>query len=194
MSQSARPRLRQITRGGDQPSFGPNGTVIFRQQETNANYLYRINKDGSGAERILSRPILNKASVSPDGEWVIVNRALLGDDAAIRAVGMETVAVSLRGGAATTVCSFNCMPNWSWSLDGKFVYAATPQGGTMVLPVATGRSLPELPESGIPSTVDASMVPGARVIDRVALPGPTASTYLFQKSEIRRNLFRIELR
>ena len=57
-------------------------TLIFRQQEKNANYLYRINRDGSGRERLLSTPILNKAGVSPDGEWVIVNRAVTDADAA----------------------------------------------------------------------------------------------------------------
>ena len=194
---------RPVTRGGDQPSFGPNGTVILRQQEKNANYLYRISRDGSGGERVLSRPILNKGSVSPDGEWVIVNRAMTVEDMA--EVGnryaesggrlLETVAVSLRDGAATRICAFNCLSNSSWSLDGKLVYAATPQGGgTMVLPVAAGRSLPDLPESGIAPDAGAIVVPGARVIERAAMPGLTASSYVFQKTEIRRNLFRIELR
>jgi eukaryotic-like serine/threonine-protein kinase len=186
---------RQITRGGDQPSFGPNGTVILRQQDRNANYLYRINKDGSGGERILSRPILSKSSVSPDGEWVIVNRAMTAEDAGTSGgIRIATVALSLRGGAATRMCAFNCMPNWSWSPDGKLVYASTPQGRTMILPVAPNRSLPDVPESGIPSTAEAIKVPGARFIEQVATPGPTPSTYLFVKTEIRRNLFRLELR
>ena len=93
-------------------SFGPNGALIFRQQDKNANYLYRINRDGSGRERLLSTPILNKAGVSPDGEWVIVNRALTEADAALASGGdrAETVAVPLRGGAPRRICAFNCLP------------------------------------------------------------------------------------
>ena len=185
---------RQLTHG-DQPSFGRDGTVILRHMERNANYLYRIKKDGSGSERILSRPILAKSSVSPDGEWVIVNRATTAEEVGM-APGVnriETVAVSLRSGTTRRLCAFNCIA-WSWSLNGKSVYVATQQGRTLILPVGANGSLPDFPESGLPSTADVSAIQGARVIEEGAIPGPTPSTYLFVKTEIRRNLFRLELR
>src|SRR4029450_7391590 len=86
---------REVTRGGNQVSFGANGVLIFRQLEKNANYLYRINKDGSGRERVMNTPILNKNAVSPDGAWVIVNRAMTEEGAQTQSGGfsVETVAV-----------------------------------------------------------------------------------------------------
>jgi hypothetical protein len=55
--------------------------------------------------------------------------------------------------------------------------------------------LPDLPSSGIASPADAVNVPGARLIEQsAASPGPGASTYVFTKAEIRRNLFRLQLR
>jgi Tol biopolymer transport system component len=189
---------RQVARGGDNPSFGPDGALIFRQNDGNANYLYRINRDGSGGERILSRPILNKGSVSPDGEWVIVNRTTT-TDGATQAPGtdrVETVAIPVRGGDPRKVCAFNCMPNWSWSLDRKFVYTGTSQGRSVVMPLKTEQVLPDLPASGVRSPADLIAVPGARLIEpaAIATAGPTASTYFFVKTELRRNLFRIRLR
>jgi Tol biopolymer transport system component len=187
---------REITRGGDQVSFGPNGALIFRQQDKNANYLYRINRDGSGRERILSTPILNKAGASPDGEWVIVNRALTEADAAQASGGAraETVAVPLRGGTPRRICAFNCLPGSTWSPDGRFLYIAAGQGRTTVLPVPPGQSLPDLPASGISSPDAALSMPGARAIEQAAIPGANPSVYVFLKTELRRNLFRIHLR
>ena len=187
---------REVARGGDQVSFGPNGALIFRQQDKNANYLYRINRDGSGRERLLSTPILNKAGVSPDGEWVIVNRALTEADAALASSGerAETVAVPFRGGAPRRICAFNCLPGSAWSPDGRLLYLAADQGRTAAIPVPPGQSLPDLPASGISSPADALTLPGARVIEPGVSPGPNPSTYVFLKTELRRNLFRIQLR
>ena len=187
---------REVTRGGDQVSFGPNGALIFRQQDKNANYLYRINRDGSGRERLLSTPILNKAAVSPDGEWVIVNRALTEADAALASSSerAETVAVPTRGGAPRRICAFNCLPGSTWSPDGRFLYLATAQGRAAAIPVPPGQSLPDLPASGISSPAEALTLSGARVTEPGVSPGPNPSTYVFLKTELRRNLFRIQLR
>ena len=180
---------REVTRGGDQASFGPNGTLIFRQREKNANYLYRINRDGSGRERFLSTPILGKSAISPDGEWVIVNRTPTDGDT----TQAEVVAVPLRGGPPRKMCAFNCVP-WTWSSDGKLLYISFGQLRTVVLPVPAGHALPDVPASGILSPADAAKLPGARAIEPLAFPGPNASTYVVQKVEIRRNLYRIQLR
>ena len=189
---------RQVTpeRGGDQVSFGPNGTLIFRQLEQNANYLYRVNRDGSGRERLLPTPIVNKSAVSLDGEWVIVNRAATGDgDQASSADRTETVAISLRGGPPRRICAFNCLPGSTWSHDGRFLSISSGRGRTLQLPIPPGQVLPDVPPSGIGSPADAVKLPGARLIEQqLAAPGPDASTYVFQKIEVRRNPFRIQLR
>jgi serine/threonine protein kinase/Tol biopolymer transport system component len=187
------PRL--VTSGGDQPSFGPNGTLVFRQIERNASYLHRINRDGSGNERLLAPPIVAKAAVSPDFEWVIINRGR--GNATRGSVGerAETVAISLRGGSPRTLCAFNCLPGAMWSRDTRVLFITAGRGRAVQLPLPSGRLLPDLPSSGIASPADAVNVPGARLIEQsAASPGPGASTYVFTKAEIRRNLFRLQLR
>ena len=63
---------RQIAQGGDKVSFGANGDLIFRSLDENANGLFRIKKSGKEREQITKLPVLEKSSVSPDGEWVLV--------------------------------------------------------------------------------------------------------------------------
>jgi hypothetical protein len=70
------PRL--ITKNGGFVSFGGNGTLIFLRLEEKASYLARIQADGSGFERLLDTPVLDKGAVSPDGEWVAVTGAAEG--------------------------------------------------------------------------------------------------------------------
>jgi eukaryotic-like serine/threonine-protein kinase len=188
---------REVIRGGDQASFGPNGTLIFREITRDANYLSRVNRDGSGRQRLMSTPIVNKSVVSPDGEWVIVNWAGTGQDVARGPRRVETVAIPLRGGAPRRICAYNCLPAFAWSSDRRFVHIG---GGdptvtrTAVIPLPPGQSLPPFPPSGI-TPAEAFQWPGGRVIEQLAaVPGPDASTYLFQKTELRRNLFRIQLR
>ena len=73
---------------------------------------------------------------------------------------------------------------------------ASSQGWKMLLPVPPGRMLPDLPASGFSAPADALALPGARVINQPQplIASPDASSYVFLKTEIRRNLFRIQLR
>jgi serine/threonine protein kinase/Tol biopolymer transport system component len=188
---------REVTHFGDQVSFGANGALVFRQSEGNANYVYRINRDGSGRERLTSAPILSKGPVSPDGEWVIVNRASPGEEPRAGAGGdrIETVAVPTRGGAPRRVCAFDCLPGARWSADGTQLYFSDGQTSTAILPVPRGQSFPELPASGLNAPADMIAFPGARAINQTALIASVSdSTYVFLKTEARRNLFRIDLR
>ena len=66
------PRL--VVGNGDQVSFGAPESSIFRSLEGKTNLLIRIKKDGTGRERISAVPILDKYGVSPDGEWIIIQR------------------------------------------------------------------------------------------------------------------------
>jgi hypothetical protein len=54
--------------------------------------------------------------------------------------------------------------------------------------------MPDLPESGMDIEANRSAVPGLRVIlhDRV-VPGTDPSTYVFVKTELHRNLYRVPL-
>ncbi len=176
---------------GDQVSFGGDGALVFRSPAEN-NALVRIKKDGTGRERITSASVLDKLGVSPDGEWVVVLSpgAGVGTGAAL--------AVPIHGGAPKTICAPGCLAGWS--SDGTFFYvamdlttSATSPGKALAIPVPAGKSLPDLPASGIDVATGAQL-PGARVIEHASLStGPDPSTYVFTKTDMQRNLFRIPL-
>jgi serine/threonine protein kinase/Tol biopolymer transport system component len=184
---------RQIARAGDQVSFGADGELIFRSLEEKANVLVRIKADGSERTRITAAPIVDKFGVSPDGEWVMVYSPGAGVDAV-----STVLAVPIHGGAPKKVCAPPCLA--AWSSDGKFFYvsldrnSATFPGRTLAIRVPAGKSLPDLPASGIDRSASGVTLPGARMIEYVSLStGPDASTFVFTKTDLQRNLFRIPL-
>jgi hypothetical protein len=172
---------REIARGGDHVSFGADGELVFRSLAEN-NALVRITKDGTGRERITTASVLDKFGVSPDGEWVI---AFLPGDA--------TIAVPIHGGAPRRICAGRCFP--TWSSDGSFLYVGYPGGGkTHAIPMPAGQSLPDLPAAGIDAAAGVVGLPGAWMIEHGSIsPGPDPSTYVFTKTDLQRNLFRIPL-
>jgi len=172
---------REIARDGDHVSFGPDGELVFRSLAEN-NALVRIKKDGTGRERITTASVLDKFGVSPDGEWVI---AFLP--------GGATIAVPIHGGAARGICVARCFP--TWSSDGRFLYVEYPGAGkTLTIPVPAAKSLPDLPVAGIDTAAGVVALPGAWMIGGGSIsPGPDPSTYVFTKTDLQRNLFRIPL-
>lgn len=183
---------RQITRAGDQVSFGADGDLIFRSLEEKTNWLVRIKKDGSERERITTVPVLDKFGVSPDGKWVIVLSTGAGEDA-IPAV----LAAPIHGGAPKKICVPDCSSGWS--SDGRFFYVAAKMsanspGKTLAIPVPPGKSLPDLPASGIDLSARGIALPATRWIEHGSIsPGPDPSIYVFTKTDMQRNLFRIPL-
>jgi serine/threonine protein kinase len=183
---------RPVTRAGDQVSFGADGNLVFRSLDEKTSTLVRIKKDGTGRERITTAPILDKYGVSPDGKWTIAFSPLAGVD-----VG-KVLAVPTDGGAARIVCDPPCRA--AWSSDGKIFYmsldhnSASSLGKTFAIPVPAGASLPDLPASGISRAAGEGALRGARVIENVSLStGPDPSTFVFTKTDLQRNLFRIPL-
>ena len=188
VDRSSPPRL--VIRGGDQVSFGANGELIYRKLEEKQSFLYRIKKDGSGAQRITDANILGKHSVSPGGDWVTVGLNAPGVPAGI-------VAVSTRSGEIVKICSYEC-PTW-WSPDGKIFYITTERAGstagrTLAIPLAPGKALPELPKAGIASRADRLEIPGIRQINwgNISI-GNDPTTYIYTKQDFQGNLFRIPL-
>ena len=184
---------QQIT-GGDQLSLGPRGELFFRVKENNANFLYRMNRDGTGRERVTSLPILVKYSVSPGGDWVVAAvSAQPGDQRSSDsgAVPMQTVALPVRGGPVRRICGVTC-PS-SWSSNGKFFYVQIGER-TLVFPVPAGKELPNIPLTGLGPNDKADERGGTRILDDsdVSL-GPDPSTYVFRRTELRANLFRIPM-
>jgi hypothetical protein len=124
---------------------------------------------------------MEKFGLSPDGKWVV---ALLA--------GSGTFAVPVDGGAATKICARVC-PS-TWSSDGRWLYVGAPvaTGKTYAIPVPSGRSLPALPADGVDR--DAAGRPEVLIISNGSIsPGADPSTYVFTKTDLQRNLFRIPL-
>jgi Tol biopolymer transport system component len=178
---------RQISKAGDQVSFAGPDTLVFRSLETTTNELVRINKDGSGREQITNAPVLDKLGVSPDGAWVLVSSPEAG-----RTILSHTVAVPTRGGAPRVVCTPRC--DTDWSTDGRTFYLSTAFGKTLAIPLAPGQSLPDIPPLGLDLTAGDLRVAGAQVIARgSSSAAPDRPTYVFTRTDLQRNLFRVPL-
>ncbi|HTX34291.1 MAG TPA: protein kinase [Bryobacteraceae bacterium] len=177
------PRL--VVRAGSSVSFGPSGQLFFLQFSDKANYLARIQTDGSHLERIQNLRITSKEVVSPDGEWVIT-----GDADGVSGA----FAVSVKGQSRRQLCSGEC--HFSWSPDRKYLSLfigsqSSTEGTTYVIPVPHGIGSLEAPKDGFDGVGGTS---GLRSIQEVGMAlGPDAQSYAFTKSSFRSNLFRIPL-
>jgi hypothetical protein len=182
LDHSSAPHL--ITKGGDQPSFGPEGEVLFRQLGENKNFLARIKTDGSSRVQISDLTILNKFGTSGDGEWTAAT--IPG-----RGTNLETVAIQSHGGVVRRICPDVC-PSF-WTMDGKvFVsfYQDSPNR-TMVVALKPGSSIPEFPDAGISPDWKP---PGLGIIMHNGIaPSSDISTYAFTQTGLQRNLFRIPI-
>jgi serine/threonine protein kinase/Tol biopolymer transport system component len=179
---------RRVGQAGDSVSFGADGDLIFRLLEEKRNFLARIKKDGSGLARITDRPINDKFGVSPDGDWAIVGAPAESED-----VWAGTIALPLHGGAARKLCAY-CPAGWS--SDGKYVVmvlGSSPGAKGLLIPTSVAGSLPNFPAGGINMQDPVAGLPGARLIDHGFASVRDLSTYVFVKTDLQRNLFRIPL-
>jgi hypothetical protein len=175
-------------------SFGADGNLVFRSLAETTNWLAQVKKEGGQRERIASAPILDKFATSPDGKWVFIGSPGTGQDAQF-----EMLLVPTNGAAPKKLCVQECSAGWS--SDGRFFYvarnvhefASTP-GKRLVIPVPVGKSLPDLPAAGIDPAAGGNGIRGARVIERGSFfTGPDPAIFVFTKTDLQRNLFRIPL-
>jgi len=178
---------RMIFQGGDSASFGAEDEIMFRQLGEKSNSLALMKSDGTHRELVMETPILILQGVSRDGQWAVVTS--IGEDARPQAA-----AVPIRGGPPRRICTF-CYARWS--PDGKFFYVITEptrtsSGKTFAFSLQVPNSLPDLPAQGIFSGWTPPA--GVTVVEREGIyPGPDPSTYVFTKTDLQRNLFRIPL-
>jgi Tol biopolymer transport system component len=101
------PRL--ITRAGDEVFFMGEAQLIFRGLGKNANFLFRINRDGSGRQRVLETPIVSLRGVSPDGSWTVTSSLMVSTDEL-----PHTFAMHLDGGETQRICAADCHVHVQW--------------------------------------------------------------------------------
>jgi Tol biopolymer transport system component/predicted Ser/Thr protein kinase len=184
---SSPPRL--VVRGGDQVSFGA-GQLFFRQLGGKADYLARVQEDGSGLARILEAKTTEVDGVSPDGEWATA--------ADLESMPGEYL-VGVRSHAQRKICAGVCF--LKWSADGKYLYvspisrfsASESTLPTYIIPIPHGVELLDLPASGI--DLESKEQPaGIQSIPRGNMsPGADPQTYAFTTAAFQGNLFRIPL-
>jgi hypothetical protein len=180
---STSPRL--VVRGGSGVNFGADGQLFFMQFSDKANYLARIQMDGSGLERIQNLRITHKENVSPDGEWAITGDA----DGASGAF-----AVSRNGQVRRQLCSGEC--HFEWSADRKYLCLvmgtlARTEGKTYLIPAPHGIGSVDVPPQGFDGE---GGLAGLRSIPQMGVAvGSDAQSYAFTKSSFGANLFRIPL-
>jgi DNA-binding winged helix-turn-helix (wHTH) protein/Tol biopolymer transport system component len=186
LDRSAPPKL-VTTSGGAWPVFGPDSQVLFLWSDGTANYLVRIGRDGSNRSKVVPYSVGNIDSISPDRRWIAV---MLGEG---------TVVLPTAGGNPRPVYRTST-PAVAWSADGKYFYLGVQArslaslGKTVVLPVPPGKTLPELPRSGILGMDEAKALPGARILDGWDIaPGPDPSVFAYTKTTVHRNLYRISI-
>jgi hypothetical protein len=174
------------------PQFGADGHVLFQMTDGKANYLARMQKDGSNRSRLVTYPTGNIHGMSPDRRWIVLGIPLRDGSTG------ATMALPIGGGAPRRICIASCPV--AWAPDSRFLYVGvvpssrTGPGKTLAIPLTLGEMLPKLPASGIRGPDDVRSFPGARIIDGWQIsPGPDPSVFAYVKTTVYRNLFRIPL-
>lgn len=185
LDRSVAPRL--IASRAAFPSFGRQNDLFFVALEERSSRLMRTRRDGSNAQQIPHHgPVINRGGVSPDGQWVAVfaNPEENGPSA--------TLAVPVAGGAPRTICNGLCWP-W-WSPDGTFMYVNVHSSArTVVVPLSPGKFLPNVPVDKASASSEDNP-PGWKVLPHlIAAPAPNGKTYVFEKADVQRNLYRVPL-
>ncbi len=173
----------------DSPFFLPGGDLVFRAIEGGLNSIYRMKTDGTARRRTVPDRILEIMAVSPDGRWVVAAVPNANDQHPLMAK-----AFALDGSASMPLCVVHCEVNWDSS--GKFLYIGFPDliQGSYALPVREDVGMPQIPSAPIARIQD---IPNTKTI--ITLPwfaglGSNPSEYAYIRENIRRNLYRIQLR
>ncbi len=175
------------------PAFISSGDIFFTQNDAREFHVYRVKSDGGEPERVLPDVQGGLASVSPDGEWIVLRSFTTSGTEHF----FSFLAHPLRGGAPVRICEGCRFARWA--PDGRFLYfsftgmGTVPHGGkTYALPIPSGSSLPTLPADGVRSEAEGAGLPGVRIIDQGEIsPGPEPSVYAFRRITAQRNLYRV---
>ncbi|HEX4039390.1 MAG TPA: protein kinase [Acidobacteriaceae bacterium] len=173
----------------DQPSFLPDGDVVFRVSENGANYAYRMKPDGSGRHKIIGQRILDIVAVSPTGQWIL---------AAVPQADEEftnaTVAFAADGSSSRRMCVDYCVMSWNVTGSAIYLYDLTMLSqDVLMLPVKEAGGLPEVPAGGIGSREQVLRLKSGPPLQRVD-SAFDQDLYAWTKLTTRRNLYRIPLR
>jgi hypothetical protein len=176
--------------GGDEPRFGRTGEIIFRAgRPGDQRSVWRVNEDGSGSQQ-LNTLRGNLGRTSPDGRWISGVRGKGGGAPPIWLFSLTGADPLLfledRGGGRLR-----------WAPDGSRLYISRPNttGRTYVVPLKKGSMLPPMPPGGFFRTEEEiAALPGVEIIPYADVgPGPSPNVYVFSKTTVSRDIYRIPL-
>ena len=170
----------------DSPYFLPDGDLVFRAAEDDANYLYRMKSDGSGRRKITSERVLDVVTVSPDGRWVL---AASPNPDPEHPVALRAYAVD-GAGTPATLCFDYCVVRWDTA--GKFVYIQLHQS-SYALPVMHDSGLPKISPGDSARIEREAKAKTVTAIPQIVLSAVSPSVYAYTRQSTRRNLYRIQL-
>jgi hypothetical protein len=171
----------------DSPSFLPDGDLVFRATEGGANYLYRMKSDGSARRKITSERVLDIATASPDGRWIV---AAIPNPDPEHTVAIKAFAVD--GGAAVKLCVDYCF--FFWDPAGKFVYVYSQlHHSSYAVPVAHDTGLPKVLPGDVARFEREANAKTITAIPQAVFSAVSPSLYAYTRQTTRRNLYRIQL-
>ena len=173
---------------GKEPTFGPNGDIVFRRTEGSSGFVYRVRPDGTAMQKVFERPIFIFGGMSRDSRWIKAFAVPAGNE------GPSWQALPLDGGPSVPISGYT----WHWSASEDSVAisgAPLPSGRSYIVPLRSGQFVPPELRDGVRSEQEVAALPGARRIDAdMVVPGPSADIYAFYRTTTQRNLYRIPIR
>ncbi|MGD0777994.1 MAG: protein kinase [Candidatus Solibacter sp.] len=190
---SSPPRRLASTEYADRALFDPHGGVLFAGGEGGVYYLYHVNDDGTGLQKLLSGTVSFLYAISPDGKAVAV---WVGADVYIEAYDGSSQTLICKGCGTAGEENRGLTPALlSWSSDQKFLYVhASGARQTYAVPLRPGQLVPALPTDGFVSlsAKDVEKLPGAKALpEPLAFGGADPSIYAYPRVTTHRNIYRI---
>jgi len=189
---SSPPRRLASTEYADRALFDPHGGILFVGGDGGVFYLYHVNDDGTGLQKLLPGSVLFLYAISPDGKAV----AVWAEDGAVEVDaydGSSKILICQHCGTAGEENRGVTPPLVSWSPEQTFLYvhsAHTRQ--TYAVPLRPGQLAPPLPKAGLANLSDAASLPGAKALPELrAHGGAGPSIYSFPRVTAHRNIYRI---
>jgi serine/threonine protein kinase/Tol biopolymer transport system component len=173
----------------DFPGIRPNGEIVFRANEGGANYIYRINPDGSGRRKVSEARVLDVHGISPDGKWYIGVTPISSGEG-----DLATATFPVEGGDPVTVCAREYCDVF-WDSAGKFIYVEPHQlfDGTIAVPLARDSEVPKLPAAGATKPEDLTGVKGSVSTREYIEAALSPTEYALTRRVTRRNLYRVPI-
>ncbi len=182
-------KLTSTSASEDFPGIRPNGEIVFRANEGGANYIYRINPDGSGRRKVSESPVLDVHGISPDGKWYI----------AVTPIGtgegdVATATFPVDGGEPTMICAREYCDLF-WDSAGKFLYVEPHHiiDGTVAVPVARDSQVPKFPAAGVSQATDLTGAKGSVSTHEYIEAALSPTVYAVTRRVTRRNLYRVPI-